>query len=142
MLVDTVLRSRVNAGGSGCDTEGDDVLGVVREKIKSSAESQTMKASKWQRMRNVGIKEGRLKGWKVFDAWMEGADAGDLVRAFLEEEKDRKRDELDEFENLCTGQKLQNWAFKDDFIAAQAYLGGMSIAKELLSVRESLMLFL
>ncbi|KAL2062993.1 hypothetical protein VTL71DRAFT_6065 [Oculimacula yallundae] len=111
--------------------EGDDVLGVVKEKMKRSAQKEvTVKSNKWQRMRNAKIQEGRLKGWKVFDAWMEGADVGDDVRALLEEEETEKQHErINGFENLCTGEKLQDWAFKDDIIGAQAYLGGMGIAK-------------
>ena len=152
------IKVAVNAGGSdtyglwkevcemvrkkGCEgkvnvawIEGDDVLNAVREKLRESEKKgDGGKKSKWQRMRNAEIKEGRLKGWKVFDAWMEGADVGDDVRAFLHnEEKDEHEHEgegeIEDFENLCTGEKLRNWAFRDEIIGAQAYLGGMGIAK-------------
>ncbi|KAK0117711.1 hypothetical protein ONS95_012040 [Cadophora gregata] len=129
------LESRVKVAW----IEGDDVLRVVKEKLRDSENRKERdgKGSKWQRMRNVEIKEGRLKGWKVFDAWMEGADVGDEVRAFLDEEKGGEKEGseeegergIEDFENLCTGEKLRDWAFKDDIIGAQAYLGGMGIAK-------------
>ncbi|KAH7323726.1 hypothetical protein BKA65DRAFT_598282 [Rhexocercosporidium sp. MPI-PUGE-AT-0058] len=117
--------------------EGDNVLDVVKEKMKQSTRGKERKEeSKWKRMRNAEIKEGRLKGWTVYDAWMEGVDVGDEVRAFLEEDKAKEREEngrggsgSDDFENLCTGEKLRDWAFKDEIIGAQAYLGGMGIAK-------------
>lgn len=128
--------------------EGDDVLGVVREKLGGKSKERKVdgrggwkngsggdgRESKWQRMRNAEIKEGKLKGWKVFDAWMEGADVGDDVRAFLQEEEEERQKleaegEIGDFENLCTGEKLRDWAFKDDILGAQAYLGGMGIAK-------------
>lgn len=37
--------------------------------------------------------------------------------------------DISRFENLCTGQTLREWEFKDEIIAAQAYLGGLGIAK-------------
>ncbi|KAL5315562.1 hypothetical protein ACEPPN_016430 [Leptodophora sp. 'Broadleaf-Isolate-01'] len=120
------IEGRVNVAW----IEGDDVLGIVREKLNCSS-SRGEGRSKWQRMRNAEIKEGRLKGWKVFDAWMEGAEVGDDVRAFLAEEKEREKNgsRSEDFENLCTGEKLRDWAFKNEIIGAQAYLGGMGIAK-------------
>ncbi|PVH83117.1 DUF1446 domain-containing protein [Cadophora sp. DSE1049] len=60
---------------------------------------------------------------KVNVAWIEGDDVLGVVRGRL------GGSEIDDFENLCTGEKLRDWAFKDEIIGAQAYLGGMGIAK-------------
>jgi hypothetical protein len=97
--------------------EGDDVLELVRERLAGVKEG-----SKWSRIRNLKMKSGRVKGLNVFDAWMEGEEIGDEVRDYLRSH---------EFENLCTGEKLAEWDFKDDIIGAQAYLGGLGIARAL-----------
>ncbi|KAH9206871.1 hypothetical protein DL95DRAFT_429387 [Leptodontidium sp. 2 PMI_412] len=89
------IKVAVNAGGS--DTEG-----LWREVV--------------QMAKRKGI-EGRVNV-----AWIEGDDV-----LGIEREKNGSRSE--DFENLCTGEKLRDWAFKDEIIGAQAYLGGMGIAK-------------
>lgn len=91
--------------------EGDDVLGVVKEKLGTS---------KWRSIANSEMKDGKQKGMGVRMAWMEGLDVSETVRNHIESTK---------FENLCTGESLKDWAFRDDIIGAQAYLGGMGIAK-------------
>ena len=55
-------------------------------------------------------------------AWVEGDDVTKAVKA-------RIADGKDDFLNLCTQGKLKDWEF--DPIAAQAYLGGLGIAKAL-----------
>jgi hypothetical protein len=89
--------------------EGDDVLSVVREKLGRS---------RWQGISNERMKGG--KGMSIRDAWMEGEDVGQAVRDYISSSK---------FENLCTGESLKDWAFKNDIIGAQAYLGGLGIAR-------------
>jgi hypothetical protein len=53
-------------------------------------------------------------------AWIEGDDVLDVVKAKVAKEK---------FENVCTGEDLKDWTFMDEVIGAQAYLGGLGIAK-------------
>ena len=90
--------------------EGDDVLEVVKERLDGRG--------MWKRLKGKRMDGG--KGMSVGDAWMEGADVGDEVREYLEIEK---------FENICTGEMLREWKYKDEIIGAQAYLGGLGIAK-------------
>jgi hypothetical protein len=132
------IRVAVNAGGSDvrrlCEdtrrliaekglnlsvawVEGDDVLPLLKEKLAKGKGK-----SKWETIRNAKMQNGRVKGFSIFDAWMEGADVGDEVRAYLKSQ---------EFENLCTSEKLVDWKFKDEIIGAQAYLGGFGIARAL-----------
>lgn len=64
----------------------------------------------------------RKAGLNLKVAWIEGDDVTEAVKARVE-----KGD--DEFVNICTKGKLQDWPFKP--IAAQAYLGGLGIAAAL-----------
>ena len=91
--------------------EGDDVLDVVKERLGSSK-------SKWEGIANSKMQNG--KGMSVRDAWMEGADVSQTVKEHIH---------LTKFVNICTGESLRDWEFKDDIIGAQAYLGGLGIAK-------------
>ncbi len=93
--------------------EGDDVLPLIRSKLSP-------KTSKWQGIRDKKIEQGSGKGLTIFEAWKENADVRSAVRDHLKAE---------EFENLCTGEKLRDWAWKDSIVGAQAYLGGMGIAR-------------
>ncbi|KAH7380872.1 hypothetical protein BKA64DRAFT_697857 [Cadophora sp. MPI-SDFR-AT-0126] len=77
----------------------------------------------WKEVCEMVRKKG-LAG-KVKVAWIEGDDVLGVVR----EKLGGKKGEIGDFENLCTGEKLRDWAFKDDILGAQAYLGGMGIAK-------------
>lgn len=65
------------------------------------------------------VRDGGFEG-KVKVAWIEGDDVLDVVKEQLAKEK---------FENICTGESLSNWGFKNDIIGAQGYLGGLGIAK-------------
>ena len=86
---------------------GDDVLDVVKRNLEES---------KWE-----GIKRGRAgNGMSIRDAWLEGEDVKEEVR---------ERIKVMQFENLCTGEKLADWGWKDEIVGAQAYLGGMGIAR-------------
>ena len=58
------------------------------------------------------------RGLKV--AWIEGDDVLDVVKEQLAREK---------FENICTKESLSEWAFKDEIVGAQGYLGGLGIAR-------------
>lgn len=124
LVKDKGLQGKLNVAW----VSGDDVLGFVKERLSvnknASSSSSEVQENKWQKIRNLEIKSGRLQGFSVFDAWMEGAEVGDEVRAHL-----KSQPQASELENLCTGQKLQNWEFKDEIIGAQAYLGGLGIAK-------------
>ena len=89
--------------------DGDDVLEVVKARLREG---------RWE-----GIAASRMQGGKgmsVRDAWMEGEDVGQAVRDYISGSR---------FENLCTGESLRDWGFKDDIIGAQAYLGGLGIAR-------------
>ncbi|KUJ20437.1 DUF1446 domain-containing protein [Mollisia scopiformis] len=98
--------------------EGDDVLEVIKEKLQAS---EKKKQSKWQQIRNAPM--GKMRdGMSIFDAWMEGEDVSAEVKSVLS-----RRDP--DFWNICTGEKLQDWVFKDQILAAQAYLGGLGIAR-------------
>jgi len=55
-------------------------------------------------------------------AWIEGDDVIQHIKNSLQNEKKR-------FRNICTGETLGDWKFKDEIIGAQAYLGGLGIAK-------------
>ena len=55
-------------------------------------------------------------------AWVEGDDVTKAVKA-------RIADGKDDFVNICTQGKLKDWEFEP--IAAQAYLGGLGIARAL-----------
>jgi Acyclic terpene utilisation family protein AtuA len=90
--------------------EGDDVLDIVKERLNGR--------NRWKGIREKKTQGG--KGISVFDTWMEGGEVGEEVREYID---------ISRFENLCTGQTLREWEFKDDIIAAQAYLGGLGIAK-------------
>lgn len=65
------------------------------------------------------VRDRSLEG-KVKVAWIEGDDVLDVVKEQIAKEN---------FENICTGESLGEWAFKDDIIGAQGYLGGLGIAK-------------
>lgn len=110
MIVDKGLEGRVKVAW----IEGDDVLSVVKERLGGS------KQSKWHGIANSKMKEGRQKGMSIRDAWMEGEDVSSAVKNHIESTK---------FKNLCTGESLNDWAYKDEIIGAQAYLGGLGIAK-------------
>jgi hypothetical protein len=64
----------------------------------------------------------KAKGLDLSVAWVSGDE---VLPKLLEA---RKRGESP-FENICTGQKLDDWEFES--IYAQAYLGGLGIAKAL-----------
>jgi hypothetical protein len=109
MVVDKGLERRVKIAW----IEGDDVLAVVKERLERNQ-------SKWQGIANSRINEGTQKGMSIRDVWMESGDVSHAVRNHITSTK---------LENLCTGESLKDWAFKDDIIGAQAYLGGLGIAK-------------
>jgi hypothetical protein len=90
--------------------EGDDVLDIVRERLNGK--------NTWKGIREKKTLNG--KGMSAFDTWMEGGEVGEEVRDYID---------ISKFENLCTGQTLREREFKDEIIAAQAYLGGLGIAK-------------
>lgn len=94
--------------------EGDDVLDVIKTALHHEGKS------KWQVMREKKLTTGPSKGLSIYDAWMEGEAVNEEVKAYLPSQ---------DFSNLCTDQKLRDWELKDDIIAAQAYLGGLGIAK-------------
>ena len=91
--------------------EGDDVLSVVKGRLEGG---------KWKGIASSKIQEGKQKGMNLRLAWMEGADVSSSVKSHIESTK---------FTNLCTGESLKDWMFKDEIIGAQAYLGGLGIAK-------------
>jgi hypothetical protein len=62
-------------------------------------------------------------GLKV--AWVEGDD----VLGVVKERLGISGQTSDDFENLCTGERLRDWEFSDRIIGAQAYLGGLGIAR-------------
>ncbi len=111
--------------------EGDDVLHVIKQKLAlKQADGEKRKESKWQSIRNAPMGKNR-DGLSIFDAWMEGEDVSSEVKSVLSSlsplnSQDEKNQE---FENLCTGESLHSWPWKDNIIAAQAYLGGMGIAR-------------
>jgi hypothetical protein len=110
MIREKGLEGKVNVAW----VEGDDVLSLIKESLNGK------RKSKWATMKDRELTTGSSRGLKLFDAWMEGADVSKEVQAHLHAQ---------DFENLCTGQKLRDWEFKDEIIAAQAYLGGLGIAK-------------
>jgi hypothetical protein len=99
--------------------EGDDVLDVIKEKLKDSGGGK----SKWKMIRNAAMPG--MDGMSIHDFRMEGGDVKTAVKEVLSSQSKEK----EEFENLHTGEKLQDCEFKNEIIAAQAYLGGMGIAK-------------
>lgn len=77
-------------------------------------------ASDTKRLHEVVTKLVAAKGLKLNVAWISGDE---VLPQLLEAQK---RGESS-FENICTGQQLENWQF--DPIYAQAYLGGLGIAE-------------
>jgi hypothetical protein len=62
------------------------------------------------------------KGLRLKVAWIEGDDVLEVVKEKLEKGGEG-------FTNICTGESLRNWGFREDIIGAQAYLGGLGIAR-------------
>jgi hypothetical protein len=106
MIREQALDGKVNVAW----VEGDDILDIVKERLDGK--------NTWKGIREKKTYGG--KGLSVFDTWMEGGEVGKEVRDYID---------ISRFENLCTGQALREWEFKDEIIAAQAYLGGLGIAK-------------
>lgn len=105
--------------------EGDDVLEVIKKKLAANEIGKSdKKDSKWQQIRNTPMGKKR-DGLSIFDAWMEGEDVSSEVKSVISNLSSQDSD----FSNLCTGESLHSWAWKDNIIGAQAYLGGMGIAK-------------
>jgi hypothetical protein len=77
-------------------------------------------ASDTQKLHAVVEKMGKAKGLSLSVAWISGDE---VLPKLLEAQK---RGESP-FENICTGEKLDDWEFEP--IYAQAYLGGLGIAK-------------
>jgi hypothetical protein len=77
-------------------------------------------ASDTQKLHEVVTKMVRSKGLDLNVAWISGDE---VLQQLLEAQK---RGESP-FENICTGEKLKDWTFEP--IYAQAYLGGLGIAK-------------
>ncbi|KAF8858062.1 DUF1446-domain-containing protein [Acephala macrosclerotiorum] len=104
--------------------EGDDVLDIIKQKLGANEIGKgKKKESKWQQIRNTPMGKKR-DGLAVFDSWMEGEDVSSEVESVLS-----SLSQDSDFSNLCTGEPLHSWQWKDNIIAAQAYLGGMGIAK-------------
>jgi hypothetical protein len=120
VVVDMVRERGLGGTLSVGWVEGDDVLDVVKSKLKDGGKG------KWERIRNAPM-PGR-DGLSIHDMWMEGGDVKDTIKAVLAKEREKGKGN-EEFENLHTGEKLQDWEFKDEILAAQAYLGGMGIAR-------------
>jgi hypothetical protein len=79
-------------------------------------------ASDTQKLAGVVAKMVKVKGHRLSVAWISGDE---VLPQLLEA---RKRGDSP-FENICTGEKLADWGFEP--IYAQAYLGGLGIAKAL-----------
>lgn len=79
-------------------------------------------ASDTQKLYNIVTKMVKTKGLGLSVAWI----SGDEVLPQLLEAQKRGQSP---FENICTEQKLEDWQFEP--IYAQAYLGGLGIAKAL-----------
>ncbi|KAJ4367711.1 hypothetical protein N0V86_009832 [Didymella sp. IMI 355093] len=77
-------------------------------------------ASDTQKLHHVVTKLVASKGLKLSVAWISGDEVLPQLLAA------QKRGESP-FENICTGQRLDDWQFEP--IYAQAYLGGLGIAK-------------
>ncbi|KAF2469514.1 DUF1446-domain-containing protein [Lindgomyces ingoldianus] len=77
-------------------------------------------ASDTKKLHEVVTKMVKTKGLTLSVAWISGDE---VLPQLLEAQK---RGELP-FENICTGEKLEDWQFEP--IYAQAYLGGLGIAK-------------
>jgi hypothetical protein len=60
----------------------------------------------------------------IFDANIEGEGVFEELEDMLSPSSPGT-----EFTNLCTGEKIWDWDFKDENIVAQVYLGGLGIAK-------------
>lgn len=96
------IRVAVNAGGNDCRAMVEEVRKMIKQR---------------------GL-EGRLK-----IAWIEGDDCLGVVKNWLSKPDTEKGKTGNDFENICTKEPLENWSFKNDIIGAQAYLGGLGIAK-------------
>lgn len=77
-------------------------------------------ASDTQKLHEVVTKMVKAKGFNLSVAWISGDEVLPQLLAA------QKRGESP-FENICTGEQLDNWEFEP--IYAQAYLGGLGIAK-------------
>ena len=114
---------------------GDDVLPIIKSKLasvegneNSGAAGRNEKKSRWESIKN--LKMNNDTGLTVRDTWLESGDVSQEVRHYISQQKEQENDNND-FPNICTGEKLQDWPFKDAMIGAQAYLGGLGIAKAL-----------
>lgn len=79
-------------------------------------------ASDTQRLRDVVVQMTHDQGLHLNVAYISGDEVLPAVRK-------AQREGTSRFENLCTGQVLAEWGFEP--IYAQAYLGGLGIAKAL-----------
>ncbi|KAH7112800.1 hypothetical protein B0J11DRAFT_511567 [Dendryphion nanum] len=77
-------------------------------------------ASDTQKLHEVVAKMIKSKGLNLDVAWISGDEV-------LSQLLDARNYGESPFENLCTGEKLKDWEFEP--IYAQAYLGGLGIAK-------------
>ncbi|KAF9698497.1 hypothetical protein EKO04_003933 [Ascochyta lentis] len=90
---------------------------IARHRIKVAVNAG---ASDTEELYKVVTDLVAAKGLKLSVAWISGDE---VLPQLLEAQK--RSESL--FENICTGQQLQDWQFEP--IYAQAYLGGLGIAK-------------
>ncbi|KAF2822831.1 DUF1446-domain-containing protein [Ophiobolus disseminans] len=90
---------------------------IAKHRIKVAVNAG---ASDTEKLRDVVAKMVKAKGLDLSVAWI----SGDEVLPQLLEAQKRGGSP---FENICTGEKLEDWQFEP--IYAQAYLGGLGIAK-------------
>ncbi|KAH4025513.1 hypothetical protein HBI38_023440 [Parastagonospora nodorum] len=89
---------------------------IAKHRIKVAVNAG---AADTQKLHDVVTKMVKAKGLDLSVAWISGDE---VLPQLLEAQK--RGDSL--FENICTGQKLENWEFEP--VYAQAYLGGLGIA--------------
>ncbi|RDW71833.1 hypothetical protein BP5796_07867 [Coleophoma crateriformis] len=91
---------------------GDDVLPVIQTSLQSS--------------KNDLLNNTRLpSGMSPKEAWMENVPGiQNAINSLFS---------VHEFQNLCNGERLRDWDFREDIVGAQAYLGGLGIAAALRS---------
>lgn len=90
---------------------------IAKYKIKVAVNAG---ASDTQKLHSVVRKMVKAKGLDLSVAWISGDE---VLPKLLEAQKGGESP----FENICTGEKLDDWQFEP--IYAQAYLGGLGIAK-------------
>lgn len=90
---------------------------IAQHKIKVAVNAG---ASDTQKLHGVVQKMVKGKGLDLSVAWISGDE---VLPKLLEAQKKGESP----FENICTGEKLDDWQFEP--IYAQAYLGGLGVAK-------------